>query len=143
MVCTLNLVKSDLDRWIRLVSIYDGALYCQLVLPYIDDIFAIMEELERFLRKELGARFILKVNSIGPPTQDLGNKVSQVTLDNCTKVWALIYSHYIQNAVNNVEYFLHKKGEKLTAHSNSPWSRKYIPETAVSPEILSTNATYF
>ena len=40
-----------------------------------------MEEPERFLHDELGNVFTLKEKSIGPPTQYLGNKVSQVTLE--------------------------------------------------------------
>ena len=44
-----------------------------------------MEEPERFLREELGAGFTLKENSIFPPTQYLGKKVSQVTIENGTK----------------------------------------------------------
>ena len=39
-----------------------------------------MEDLKKFLTEEFGKRFKLKETSIGPPTQCLGNKVSQVTL---------------------------------------------------------------
>ena len=54
-----------------------------------------MEELERFLREELGALFTLKEKSIGPPMQYLGKKVSQVTLENGTKFRAFRFSQYI------------------------------------------------
>ena len=78
----------------------------------MDDILAIMEEPEKFLRKELGARFTLKEKLISPPSQYLGNKVSQVTLANGVTCWSFSLLQYIQNAVNNVENYLLKQGEK-------------------------------
>ena len=77
--------KTDPDVWFRLSTKSDGTHYYQYVLIYTDDILAIMEDPERFLRDELGNVFTLKEKSIGQPTQYLGNKVSQVTLENGTK----------------------------------------------------------
>ena len=45
--------------------------------------------------------------------------------------------------MKNAKACFHKKGENSTDHVNSDWSRKYIPETDIYPEILPTNATYF
>ena len=75
--------------------------------------------------------------------QYLCKKVSQVTLGNGETCWAFRSSQYIQNAVNNVEYYLQKKWDKLPARENYPWSRKYRSETDVSPELIPTKATYF
>ena len=72
--------KSDPDVWFRPSTKSDGTDYYQYVLIYTDDILSIMEEPERFLCDELGNVFTPEENSIGPPTQYLGNKVSQVTL---------------------------------------------------------------
>jgi hypothetical protein len=48
-----------------------------------------MEEPEKFIREELGHHFKVKENSIvGPPTQYLGNKVSEVTMENGVKCWS-------------------------------------------------------
>ena len=55
--------------------------------------------------------------------------------------WAFRSSQYIQNVVKNVEYYINKKWEKIPDHANPPWSINNIPETDVSPEILSTNET--
>ena len=46
--------KADLDVWFRQSLKNDGTRYYQYVLLYTDDILAIMEEPERFLRDELG-----------------------------------------------------------------------------------------
>ena len=72
-----------------------------------------MENSEEFLWNDFGERLKLKETSIVPPTQYLGNKVSQVTLDNGTKCWSFSSSQYIQNAVKNVEEHLARKGERL------------------------------
>ena len=52
--------KAEPDMCMIPVTIYDGTLYWQLILLYNYDILAIMEDPERFLRKEVGTRFTLK-----------------------------------------------------------------------------------
>ena len=44
-----------------------------------------MERPEQLLRKELGAQFTLKDKTVGPPSQNLGNKASQVAMENGVK----------------------------------------------------------
>ena len=135
--------KADPDVWFRPGTKDDGTTYWQYVLLYTDDILAIMEEPEKFLREELGKRFTLKEASIGPPTQYLGNKVSEVTLDNGNKGWAFSSSQYVQSAVKNVEYHLRKTGEKLPTRAKSPWSSQYRPEVDTTSELSAEKATYF
>ena len=69
--------KADPDVWLRPRKRNDGSAYWQYVLLYTDDILAIMEEPEDFIRKELASYFTIKKESIGPTTQYLGNKVSE------------------------------------------------------------------
>ena len=135
--------KADPDVWFRPASKPDGTKYYQYILLYTDDILCIMEDPETFLRNEFGERFKLKETSIAPPSQYLGNKVSQVTLDNGTKCWSFSSSQYIQNAVKNVEEHLDQKGEKLPPRAKSPWSTGYRPETDISPELSPSDAAYF
>ena len=134
---------ADPDVWMRPASKVDGTEYWQYVLLYTDDILAIMEFPERFLREELGKRFTLKEKSIGHPTQYLGNKVSKVTLDNGRSCWSFSSSQYIQNAVENVENHLLSRGEKLLGRAKSPWSYNYRPETDITPELSPSDGAYF
>ena len=102
-----------------------------------------MEEPEKFLQKELGKRFTLKEASIGPPVQYLGNKVSEVILDNGNKCWAFSSSQYVQSAVKNVEDHLRKTGEKLPARAKSPWTSQYRPKVDTTSELSPEKATYY
>ena len=104
---------SDLDVWIRLGTKANVTEYWEYVLLYTDDNLAVMEEPNSFNQEEFGKRFNLKENSISPPTQYLGNKVSKVTMANVTKCWSSSSSQYVQSAVTNAEDYLHKRGEKL------------------------------
>ena len=132
--------KANPDVWFRPATKSDGTRYYQYVLLYTDDIFAIMEEPEKFLREELGNYLALKEKSIGPPTQYLGNKV---TLENAKKCWSLSSSQYIQNIVKNVEDYRSKCGLVPLPRVKSPWPSNYRPEVDVTPELTSIQALYF
>ena len=134
---------ADPDVWMRPGTKSNGTHYWQYVLLYTDDILAMMENPEQFLREELGTRFKLKEKSIGPPSQYLGNKVSKVTMENGTSCWSFSSSQYIQNAVANVESHLQSRGEKLMVPAKSPWSYNYRPETDITPELSAEDAAYF
>ena len=134
---------ADPDVWMRPGTKDDGTTYWQYVLLYVDDILAIMEEPKKFIISELGSRFTIKPKSIGPPTQYLGNKVSEVTLDNGTKCWSFSSSQYVQNAIKNVEDHLQSRGTSLPNRAKSPWSTNYRPEIDTSPELIPTEAAYY
>ena len=98
--------KADPDVWIRPAVKKDNTDYYQYVLLYTDDILAIMEEPEAFIRNELSTKFVVKPSSIGRPTHYLGNKVSYLQWENGNHAWSFSSSQYVQNAVNNVEQYL-------------------------------------
>jgi hypothetical protein len=98
--------KAEPDVWFRPSTKEDGTDYYQYVLLYTDDILAIMENPETFIREELSNKFVVKPNSIGKPTQYLGNKVSYIQLENGRHAWSFSSSQYVQNAVKSVEEYL-------------------------------------
>jgi len=102
-----------------------------------------MVEPERFLRDEFGKCFALKEKSIGSTTQYLGNKVKMVTLENGRKCWSFASSQYVQNAVKNVENYRNKNCLGQLPRVKSPWSRNYLPESDVSPELSPIMSSYF
>ena len=135
--------KADPDVWMRPGLKKDGTAYWQYVLLYTDDILAIMEDAESFLRDEFSKFFTLKQTSIGPPTQYLGNKVSQVDLEGGVTCWAFSSSQYVQAACSNVDEYLTKNKERVLTKSRSPWPSNYRPESDVSPELSPEKASYF
>jgi hypothetical protein len=102
-----------------------------------------MEEPEKFIREELSDKFVVKPNSIGKPTQYLGNKVSQVQLENGINAWSFSSSQYVQSAVKNVEEYLHRGGKSFPKRVKSPWTSNYRPETDTSPELSPLQAAYY
>ena len=76
--------KSDPELWYRPGTKDDDTKYNhynQYFLLYTDDMSCIMEKSRDFMENEVGSRFKLKQNSIGPLTQYLGNKVTQVIIE--------------------------------------------------------------
>lgn len=140
----LSACTADPDIWMHLGMKSDGTTYWQYVLLYTDNILSIMEEPEKFIRYELGSHFTIKLNSIRPPTQYLGNKVSEVTLENgANKCWSFSSPQYIQNVISNVEEYFKTRGAKLPSRAKSPWPTNYCPEVDTTPELVPTEATYY
>ena len=70
--------------------------------------------MEQVLHQEIGQHFILKEESIGKPTQYLGGKLREVTLENGVLAWAFGSTQYVRAAVRNVEgrrVFAEERGE--------------------------------
>jgi hypothetical protein len=134
---------ADPDVWMRPGTKSDGTTYWQYVLLYTDDILAIMEEPRQFIEHELGSCFTIKPKSIGPPTQYLGNKVSEVVLENGTTCWSFSSSQYVQNAIGNVEEYLKSRNQSLLLRAKSPWSTNYCPEIDMTPELQPSEASYY
>ena len=106
----------------------------------------ISENAEKVLRHELGCYFNLKEESIGPPKIYLGGSVQKVKLENGVECWAFGSSKYVQAAVKNVEEYLAKQVTerwKLPTKAETPLRTTYHPKLDVSPELGSTEATYY
>ena len=125
--------STDPEFWTPPATKNNDTTYCQYVFLYIGDIVCNMENPKEFLKTELSSLFILKENSIALPTQYLGNKVSQVTLEDRTN---------IHNALNNIEENLAKRSDKLLPRAKYPWSTDPRLEADISPELSSSDAKY-
>ena len=135
--------RADPDVWFRPSKRTTGEDYYEYVLLYVDDVLVISDRAEAVLRKEIGQHFVLKQESIAKPTQYLGGKLREVTLENGVSAWAFGSSQYVQSAVSNVEEYLRSKGEKLVAKAPTPLSNGYRPEIDMSPELGDADASYF
>jgi hypothetical protein len=129
-------------------------------------VLVISEKAEAVLQKEIGKDWILKEESIGPPSKYLGGKLREVTLKSGVKCWAFGSCQYVQAAVNNVVDHLQKKGNYVPDHliqkgtklpaahqakqglllpytAPKPLSTGYCPELDVTPELGEADASYY
>ena len=74
--------QGDPDVWRRAATKQNGEKYHEYVLLYVDDCLVVSYKPEAILRKAIGKHFQLKEESIGPPSQYLGGKLRQVTMEN-------------------------------------------------------------
>ena len=66
---------ADPDVWFRLSKRSTGEVYYEYVFLYVDNVLVISERAESVLRKEIGKYWVLKEESIGPPSKYLGGKL--------------------------------------------------------------------
>ena len=130
----LQSCKYDPEVWFHSSIKDEGTDYYQYVLIYTNDILVIMQNPKDFIRHELGKIFFVKPNSIRPPAQYLGNKVSYVTLENGRSAWRFSSSQYVQDAVKNVIDTLSQEGGTLPKREKYPWDINYRSDTDTSPE---------
>ena len=135
--------QADPDVWFRMSKRSTGEEYYEYVLLYVDDVLVISKRAETVLRNEIGKHWVLKPESIGPPSQYLGGKLREVTLANGMKAWAFGSHQYVQSAVTNVYDHLVKKGLKLPYSAPNPLSIDYRPEIDVTPELGEADAAYY
>ena len=104
---------ADPDIWMRTSKKFDSLRHYKYVLLYTDDVLVISDRGEEILCNGIGKYFKLKESSIGPPDIYLGGKLSKVVLENGAEAWGFSSSKYVQEAVNNVEMHLQRKGKFL------------------------------
>ena len=57
--------------------------------------------------------------------------------------WDFGSTQYVCEAVNNVEEYLGKKGDKLTAKVLTPLANKYRPKVEISNELQDEETSYY
>jgi hypothetical protein len=144
-MCRLGFTSScaDPDVWFRLLKQKTGEQYYKYVLLYVDNVLVISKNAEKVLRTEIGEQWVLKPESIGPPSKYLGGLLRQVTLSNGMRAWAFGLSQYVNSAVTNVYTHLQKRGEKLPYKAPTLISSGYWPEIDISPELSKADASFY
>ena len=98
---------------------------------------------EAILRKEIVKYFQLKEESIGPPSQYLGGKLRQVTMENIQELWAFGSTQYVRAAVDNVKEYLSNKGKKIAEKALIPLKSNYRPEIDITKELGEDESSYY
>ena len=134
--------RGDPDVWYHPAKKANGEEYYEYLFVYTDDILAIAENPQEILRR-LNKYFKLKPDSIHPPDNYLGTKIKQVVLPNGVKAWGQSSSHYVLNAVKNLEEWMKERNLKLPKKANTPMQTSYRPELDVSKELDPELANYY
>jgi hypothetical protein len=73
----------------------------------------------------------------------LGTMIKKTVLPNGASAWGQSSSHYVRNAVKNLEEWIVMEGRKLPKKSFTPMSSTYKPEVDVSHELFSEMANFY
>lgn len=134
--------RGDPDVWFRAATKVTKEEYYEYLFVYTDDILAIGVDPKDVLTR-LNRYFSLKPDSIHPPDNYLGTKIKLTTLPNGVKAWGQSSSHYVLNAVKNLEEWMEKNGYKLPRRATTPMAVAYRPELDVSPVLNANLANYY
>ena len=84
----------------------------------------------------------MKKRSIGPLNTYLGNKVSNVSLENGVNCWAFSPVQYVHASVNNVERYLKTLHWVLPKKAIDPFKADYHPKIDISIELPQSEVKY-
>jgi hypothetical protein len=101
----------------------EGSIY-EYLFVYTDDILAIGVVPKDILMKQ-NKYFKLKADSMHPPHYYLGTKIKKTVLPNGALAWRQSSSHYVRNAVKNLEEWTVKEWRKLPKKSPTPMSNNF------------------
>lgn len=133
--------KGDPDVWIRPAVKADGFEYYEMVLVYVDDIFAISHLPQKTL-EQIQEEFKFKNDEIAPPDMYLGSKLENKHF-NGTKCWTMSSAKYVNAAIENVENKLKEQDKQLPKRADTPMVSNYRPEEDISAELQGADHTYF
>jgi hypothetical protein len=98
--------RGNLDVWLQPAQKINGEEYYEFLFVYTDDILAIGIDPKDILMK-LNKYFKLKPDSVHPP-DDYVDTIKKTVLPNGASAWGHSSSHYVRNAVKNLEEWMVK-----------------------------------
>ena len=132
---------ADPDVWRRPGIKSTGEKYYEYFITYVDDLLAIGEDPKGILT-EIQHNFKFKNDKIEEPSNYLGAVLKRKNI-NGKDIWTMTSLDYVKASVANVEEACKNKRWKLPKRPNTPMSREYIPEMDGSPELNSTDTTWY
>jgi len=126
---------ADPDVWIRAACKEDGYSYYEYLLVYVDDILILSHNptpiltcIQKFYR--------LKEPASDPKTY-LGTYIKPWSVPgDSRRIWSMSSSHYIKEALVNLENHLQVEGLRLTGKPKTPMRTDYRAELDVSQKNL-------
>jgi hypothetical protein len=121
----------------------DAVKYWAYILIYVENILCEHHDLGTSLVR-IDKYFKMKPGSIVEPTFYLGSKLKKTVMPNGVVAWGMSSSKYVQAAVQNVQEYLNKNGDrKLKKKASAPFEATYSAEIDESPVLGPEMANYF
>jgi hypothetical protein len=119
----------DLDLWMKEdTHPDDGVKYWAYILIYVDDILCVHHGPGTFLA-QIDNHFKMKPGSIMEPSCYLGAKLKKTVMPNGVVAWGMSSSKYVEAAVQNMQEYLKKNGDrKLKKKASDPFEETYRSE---------------
>jgi hypothetical protein len=140
-----NPCRADRDLWMKAETRPDDSvLYWAYILICVDKVLCVHHDPGAPLAN-LDKYFKMKDGSIQVPTFYLVAKLNNNVLPNGVVAWGVIYSKYVQSAVQNVQDYLTSLpgDKKLLKKTSGPFPGGYKPEFDESPELDPTRANFY
>ena len=133
----------DPDIWLREAGKQNNKYY-KMLLVYTDDILVFSHRAKETM-SQLDQHFLVKKDSIGPPTTYLGTQVGKYTFPDELehKYWSLGSEKYVKNVVRQGKEWLAKTGQTLKSKVTSVLPSGYRPELDVSDECGEEDVSFF
>ena len=130
--CEFTMCYADNDVWMRPAVKADGTKYYEYVLIYTDDILAISMNPKEIMAM-LDQHYLIKPESIGPPTRYLGAKIGRFKIEgDDVEKWTISAEDYLKNQIKELEKWLVANNMKLKTRAPSVLPTNYRPEIDTS-----------
>lgn len=134
--------RADQDVWMRKALRSNGEKYWEYVFIYTDDVVA-MSENPKDILQEMNKHFLLKSDSIGPPSRYLGANISEFFISGDSKPkWAIGSEQYVKEAVRVIKSWLKKRNMTLKTKTSGVLPSGYKPELEASA-LLNDDDSHF
>jgi hypothetical protein len=121
----------------------DGVKYWAYILIYVDDILCLHHDPGTSLA-HIDKYFKMNPGSIMERTFYLGAKLKKTVMPNSVVAWGMRSSKYVQAAVQNVQEYLKKKGDrKFNKNASAPFEATYRDEIYESLVLGPEMTNYF
>lgn len=126
--CDFTMCYADNDVWMRPAEKADGTKYYEYVLVYTDDILVVSMNPKEIMAM-LDQHYLIKPESIGPPTRYLGAKIGRYTIEgDDVEKWTMSAEDYLKNQIREIEKWLLENDMKLKTRAPSVFPTGYRPE---------------
>ena len=137
-----RMCRADNDVWMRPGVNAAGEEVWEYVLVYSDDLLVIGLDPKTTV-DQIDQVYKLKDGSVKEPDQYLGADVGKMDLANGTTAWYMSSDSYCKAALDNMEAWLEKKGERLPTKTACVFPSNWKPELDVTPELRDDDASFY